>query len=56
MLHSPPGHMKNESGAGDAVRGRAGMGRVSERGEEERETEGEGKRERERERPQKAAL
>lgn len=36
--------------------GRAGMGRVSERGEEERETEGEGKRERERERPQKAAL
>lgn len=56
VLHSPPGHMKNESGAGDAVRGRAGMGRVSERGEEERETEGEGKRERERETPKSSSL
>lgn len=26
VLHSPPGHMKNESGAGDAVRGEGGDG------------------------------
>lgn len=32
------------------------MGRVSERGEEERETEGEGKRERERETPKSSSL